>query len=290
MDREYRNFDEEKNKKVKGTFYATVTILTLVVALIGASFSYFIASASSDPNAIRTESAAASLQYNDEFRHLLNLDLIPASNNVVYYSVVKQDYSTEDNYSSYSYALSNGEDFDKGLLANSKCRDDYGNAVCSLYTFTVTNPASSGESQTLNFKISPMENSFTNLYLMVLDPNDVDANANSKTGVVLDEYYLDNNAGEEGTNLTMDSVTGNYYYDLGDSLKVELAPGESQTYQFVMYIKNLEDVVQDGVVTSSGNQTEADANKSFIAAVVVQPDDDSGQIYGVIRAAETFGS
>ena len=40
--RDYRNYDEEKNKRFKGTFYIVISVVTLIVAVIGASFSYFI--------------------------------------------------------------------------------------------------------------------------------------------------------------------------------------------------------------------------------------------------------
>ena len=147
-------FDEKQNKRTKGIFYATISIVTLVVAIIGASFSYFIASASSNKNAIQTGSTMFSLDYNDNFRHLLNPDLIPTAPNIAYYAALAQDYASEDLYSTFS---ADPASFDKKTnFANTKCRDDNGNAVCSLYTFKITNPGTNSSAvQTFYFKILP---------------------------------------------------------------------------------------------------------------------------------------
>ena len=64
MKNEY--FDEKQHRKNKGIFYATVSIVTLVIAIIGASFSYFIASTNSVDSAIDTGSTSFSLIYEDK--------------------------------------------------------------------------------------------------------------------------------------------------------------------------------------------------------------------------------
>ena len=178
--------DEKENRKAKGIFYATISIVTLVVAIIGASFSYFIASTSSVDGAIDTGSTSFSLIYQDNFKHLLNPDLIPAANNVAYYAAVMQDYATDELYDEFDNNLLT---FDKTRLSGTKCRDDNGNAVCSIYTFTITNPASTGTTQTLNFKIIPIENTFANLYLMVRNPN-AEIDENVKTCIIIDNFHF----------------------------------------------------------------------------------------------------
>jgi hypothetical protein len=277
--RDYRNYSEEKNRKVKGTFYVTVSIITLIVAIIGASFSYFIASASSDEGAISTSSTAFSLDYNDSYSNLFNTDLIPAASNVALYAAVSQAYDNDAKIAYENYTADATAE-NKQLLKGTKCRDDRGNAVCSTYTFTVTNPEEMGVAQTLNFRLVPEVNSFANLYIMVVevDPDTVneantDATTKEEAGVVLDEYHLNS------ANKT------NGYYELTD-LQATLQPGESKTYEMIIYIKNLEDVVDDGFVTESGDQTEVDSNKSFAASMVIYPEgNEENQIYGVIAAS-----
>lgn len=286
MDNKY--LDEKENKKAKGIFYVTISIVTLVVAIIGASFSYFIASASSDSDAIETGSTVFSLVYEDNFQHLLNTDLIPAANNVVYYSAFEQNYAADNLYTEFK---NNPVTFNKEDLAGTKCRDDNGNAVCSLYTFTITNPTNTGVEQTLNFEIVQLENSFANLYLMVRDASvDLDPNKTVKTGITIDKYHLGNE------NLDYDSQPEREYYNLskknengecitGKCMQAVLQPGQSKTYQLVIYIENLEDVIENGEIVRKGDQTSVDANKNFIGSVVISPEGGTGQIYGVIRNA-----
>lgn len=282
MKNEY--FDEKQHRRNKGIFYATISIVTLVIAIIGASFSYFIASTNSVDSAIDTGSTSFSLIYEDDFKHLLNPDLIPAANNVAYYAAAMQDYATEELYNEFE---ENKLTFDKTRFKNTKCRDDNGNAVCSIYTFTITNPASAGVPQTLNFRIIPIENTFGNLYLMVRDAS-VETDENTKTGIVVNDFHL-------GDNLEHDVEMDKDYYDLSaldsnqqcseNCMEVTLESGESATYQMILYIKNLEDVVEDDNIISSGDQTAADSNKNFIASVMISPKNGSGQIFGVIDAA-----
>jgi hypothetical protein len=278
--RDYRNYDEEKNRKFKGTFYVAISIITLIVAIIGASFSYFIASASSEEGVINAASTAFSLRYNDEYTNLFNTDLIPVATNVALYAAISQPYDTEAE-AAYSKYINNQTAENKQLLKNIKCRDDRGNAVCSTYTFTITNPAEMGVDQTLNFKLVPAENTFGNLYIMVVaidDPDNLNtanetATTKEEAGVVLDEYHLNQENMTDGA------------YELSD-LTVTLESGESQTYEIIIYIKNLEDVVDDGFVTESGDQTEADSNKHFAASMVITPEgNNDNQIYGVIAAS-----
>lgn len=269
--RDYRNYDEERNRRFRGAFYATVSIITLIVAIIGASFSYFIASASSSEGAISTGSTGFSLDYNDTYDNLFNFDLIPADTNVALYGAIGQNYIKE----TYDAYINDPTAANKKLLAGNKCRDDNGNAVCSTYKFTVTNPEEMGVAQTLNFRLVQQSNTFENLYIMVVDPDNVDANAASRgdAGVVLDEFHL----GDE-------NITGDYY-DLS-SLTVTLQSGASKTYEIIIYIKNLEDVYDGDFLETSGDQTEADSNKNFAASIVIFPEgNEQNQIYGVIAAS-----
>ena len=270
--RDYRNYNEEKNKRFKGIFYMTVSIITLIVAIIGASFSYFIASASSADGAIKTQTTGFSIDYKDDYANIFNTDLVPSSSNTSLYAAVAQEYdaSLQEQYQADPSAEN------KNLLRNKRCRDDNGNAVCSIYQFTVTNPANMGVAQTLNFSLKPTTNDFENLYIMVYDPNDEKvkgydtAASRGEAGVVLDEYHLNRD------NMTGDS------YNL-ENLKVTLQPGEFKTYVMVIYILNKEDSAP-GV--GDGDQTEEDSNKSFAAAMEIRPDGQTAsQIYGVIGAS-----
>ena len=51
----------EENRKGTGVFYAVVGVATLVVAIIGATFAYFSASATNDSDVTGTTASGASL-------------------------------------------------------------------------------------------------------------------------------------------------------------------------------------------------------------------------------------
>lgn len=51
----------EENRKGTGVFYAVVGVATLVVAIIGATFAYFSASATNDTDVTGTTAKGASL-------------------------------------------------------------------------------------------------------------------------------------------------------------------------------------------------------------------------------------
>lgn len=275
--RDYNSYRDDRNNKFKGVFYVTVSVVTLVVAIIGASFSYFIASASSEEDAVSVGSTGFSLEYVEDSNNIANFDLIPTPTNVALYAAIAQEFDKTD-YDNYQNDPSTAN---KLALKNDKCRDDNGNAVCGTYRFTVTNPSEMNVQQTLNFRLVPSMNTFANLYIMVVDPELVNVNGTSRrdAGVVLDEYHLNDS-----------NKTGNAY-ELTD-LSVTLQPGKSKTYELIIYIKNLEDVKDDdGFLLESGDQTELDSNRTFSAAMVIYPDgEDSNQIFGVIgESSGKFG-
>ena len=111
----------EKRNNGKGIFYGVIGVATLVVAIIGATFAYFTASASNN-NVITGDMATVSLslsvaKVSDIDRQ--NQGMIPMSNGMV-----------------EAAALGSG---------NVTCKDDNGNAVCQIYKITLTNSSSAGQ-------------------------------------------------------------------------------------------------------------------------------------------------
>lgn len=105
----------------KGIFYGVIGVATLVVAIIGATFAYFTASASNN-NVITGNMATVKL--NLSVTKMTTVDetkggMIPMSNTMVEVAVNK-----------------NGNDV---------CVDDNGNAVCQIYKITLSNDSSAGQ-------------------------------------------------------------------------------------------------------------------------------------------------
>ena len=113
----------EDSKKGNGLFLAIVGVATLIVAIIGASFAYFSAQASS------TEGAVNLSAY--EFNASLSLSEVYASNNKLI--PVNPDGAVENatapNNTIMKYALN---------VAKS-CNDSQGYRICALYQVTITN-------------------------------------------------------------------------------------------------------------------------------------------------------
>jgi len=111
-----------QNNNGRGIFYGVIGVATLVVAIIGATFAYFTATASNN-NAITGDMASITMSLAVE--KITNADqakggMIPMSNGMV------------------EQAVSNAST--KGV-----CVDDNGNAVCQIYEITLTNTSTAAQ-------------------------------------------------------------------------------------------------------------------------------------------------
>lgn len=107
--------NEQRKNNGRGIFYGVIGVATLVVAIIGATFAYFTATASAGENVITGN--MASINFGLTVEKVTTVDetkggMIPMSNTMV------------------EAAASN---------SNGVCTDDNGNAVCQIYRITVTN-------------------------------------------------------------------------------------------------------------------------------------------------------
>ena len=108
---------EKKNININNVFYGVIGIATLMVAVMGATFAYFTASAN---NATTIIGNMATIDFELSVKKVTNADdkkggLIPMSNNMM----------------------------EQALTKNGICIDDNGNAVCQVYKITVNNTSSS---------------------------------------------------------------------------------------------------------------------------------------------------
>lgn len=238
----YVEYYEKEKKRTKGLFFALLIITAIIMFTIGGSFAYFIATASSDEGAVQAGSKNYTLGYTDDASGM-KTEMIPASySNAIYAGTKQPDGTIPDNKI--------GTDNE---VENAKCEDDYGRYVCSIYKFTITNPSDSSNEITINVKLNPVMNTFTNLYLAVADASgNIVENGTDGQG-----FYID-------PSLTEYQLTG---------LTKTLQPGESVDYEMVIFIKDIEE-----------DQTLADADKLFQATVTVSPEGESGEIKGIIQA------
>ncbi|MCI6266551.1 MAG: hypothetical protein MR598_06895 [Erysipelotrichaceae bacterium] len=127
--------NEQKNNG-RGIFYGVIGVATLVVAIIGATFAYFTATAG-DNNVIRGN--MATIQFGLNVTKVTHVDeskggMIPMSNNMVEAAVTDSGVSYDPDGTPDS-----GDEF---TGAGQTCVDDNGNAVCQIYKIVVTNTGS----------------------------------------------------------------------------------------------------------------------------------------------------
>ena len=111
----------EQRNNGRGIFYGVIGVATLVVAIVGATFAYFTATAYTTENNITGNMATVSLSL--AVSKVTTVDeaggMIPMSSGMV------------------EKAVNNG--------TNDVCKDDNGNAVCQVYAITVTNTSSAAQ-------------------------------------------------------------------------------------------------------------------------------------------------
>ena len=151
---------EQKNNG-RGIFYGVIGVATLVVAIIGATFAYFTATAT---NATNITGNMASVSFGLQVSKVTTADeklggMIPMSNTMVEAAVNNKNDSTNA---------------DKPEI----CVDDNGNAVCQIYKISVTNNGTAG---------------------MFLDGYVTLQGGSDKTGATNPPDYTATNKGPEGT-------------------------------------------------------------------------------------------
>lgn len=110
----------EKEDK-RGIFFGIVGVLTLIVAIIGASLAYFSINAKSDKDALIVQSATVKIVYEDGDKLLNVEELIPSTQEIAIRTLER----TGDTNSAGEYYKA--------------CEDDNGYTVCGYYDFTLTN-------------------------------------------------------------------------------------------------------------------------------------------------------
>lgn len=109
----------EKEDK-RGIFFGVIGVLTLIVAIIGASLAYFSINASSDKDALTVRAATVKIVYEDGDK--LNVtDIIP-SDQIIALRTFTRTGDDDGNGNTYK-----------------TCVDDNGFNVCGYYDFTLTN-------------------------------------------------------------------------------------------------------------------------------------------------------
>ena len=139
---------ENRNENGRGIFYGVIGVATLVVAMIGATFAYFSAEASTGNSAMTATAANISLEMGTPVTTGLKQNIIPVD-------------ETQAGFATGGYVgvgASAGAD-GKNIPKNKNCVDDDGNEFCSVYTFTLKNPSTT-TAQKVYAKMDVVTNTF----------------------------------------------------------------------------------------------------------------------------------
>ena len=122
---------EENNRKGTGVFYAVVGVATLVVAIIGATFAFFSASATNDKQITGNTAAAGGIE-------LAVTKITDTGSNMIPLNLISNQ-TAKDTVDQFEDAL--------GTTKGASCKDSNGNNVCQVYSITVTNKSTTSSVQ-----------------------------------------------------------------------------------------------------------------------------------------------
>lgn len=163
------NDENYKANNATNTFNLIIGIATLLIALLGATFAYFSATARSAENDVTVKSAYVSISY-DGGTEIKASNLIPSTLNVAMKKYQKEKYALDENNVSVIVPFDPekdgviNEDYDVYANdVNRKCVDAKGKEVCYVYQFSIESDGAVGETTDIIASIQINRNEFDNL-------------------------------------------------------------------------------------------------------------------------------
>ena len=233
----------EENRKGPGVFYAVVGVATLVVAIIGATFAYFSASASNNEAITGNTAEAGGVELTITPVTTTGTNMLPLN--------------LMDNTKATDPATGAADQFADALgsTKGASCKDSNGNNVCQVYSITVKNKSTTSTVQvrgTLN-----LASEATNMKWQLLETGTSTARADFAT--VVDKGVTGNV-----------TVGGNTGATGATAASQNLAAEASATYYVLVWLEE----------TGAAQET-ADASKSFTGTVTFNAVDASGKTSGL---------
>lgn len=227
--------NENRKEDKRGIFLGVVGILTLIVAIIGASFAYFSLNARSNENAVKVKAATVQIVY-EEGQNIAIDNIIPSTQEVALETVRRageNNSSTGENYV--------------------KCVDDNNYTVCGTYDFTLTNNGSNPVD--INAYITP-----TALKGAVVDNDNPENNRPAEKGfknlkfITFDRTGVTGN--DNGTKVAAaDGLSVVYTGDFGilaadKNATATLGAGETKSYRLFIWLdeKGADNDIEQGAV------------------------------------------
>lgn len=157
----------EKEQDRNNTFNIIIGVSTLLIAILGATFAYFSATATSRENDVTVRSAYVSISY-DGGTEIKASNLIPATQTVAISKFQKtMEWVGTFDYEAYEF-VDVDEDMNTDYL-DRRCIDSRGRQVCYVYQFTISSDGvADGETGIAGY-IKVNKNQFENLSYMLFE-------------------------------------------------------------------------------------------------------------------------
>lgn len=252
----------------KGIIFGVLGILTLIIAIMGASLAYFTATAmDTDPEKIVVQAATVTIEFGNG-KILEAKDLIPAAFNVV----------------EWAYNRGVEKNPETQIEEDKQCKDDKGYTVCGIYRFSVSNEYGKNDSAivgTIETSTEVANNKdgkeFENLMYTVYEveyenPND-QSTVTSRTEINVNHHTTFGKFGVVTDMFKHDSMEG-----LSEK-EVKVPAGEKKYYEIVIWLnEKSNDVTTDN---GEGNQ-DAEQGLTYTGVVNVTVSGASDKITGTI--------
>ena len=182
--------DNNQNERKTSSFNLIIAIATLLIAILGATFAYFTATARSGEGEVTVKSAMVSINF-ERGTAIKATNLIPSSEKVAL-SKYQKEVETYDpsvhgddfieEYEDYVEANSGN---DVSAYLDRRCIDAKGKEVCSVFWFSLKSEGPVGEQTDILASIKVERNEFQNLSYLVYE---VEYEKDDEGEIVKDKY------------------------------------------------------------------------------------------------------
>ena len=176
----------EQRQKRDNTFNIIVGVSTLIIAILGATFAYFSATASSKENDVNVKSAYVSIAYEGGIE-ITATNLIPSTERIAIKMFKKEAPKADDgNYhtENENYAFQQNTDEYTNDVSR-RCVDVLGREVCAVYRFSIESEGTAQETTEIIGGIKVEENKFTNLSYILYE---VEMAKDEEGNILLDRF------------------------------------------------------------------------------------------------------
>lgn len=171
----------EKKENRNNTFNIVIGVSTLLIAILGATFAYFSATATSKENDVNVKSAYVSISY-DGGTEIKASNLIPATERVAL-KMFQKEVEPAGVEGDKDFKPANEDENPNDT--SRRCIDVKGKEVCAVYQFSITSDGEEGGSTEINGVIKVNENQFKELSYIVYE---VVFKENDDGQILLDKY------------------------------------------------------------------------------------------------------